>query len=69
MHTAVLTFDARNSVLSGTIDPKDRPFHLTEVQVLLRPDVLANIDLDATVLRDFRAAVRAGNTPAAFVVF
>jgi hypothetical protein len=28
MHAAVLTFDARNGVLSGTIDPKQKPFHL-----------------------------------------
>jgi hypothetical protein len=44
-------------------------FSLTEVHVLLRPDVLANIDLDANVLREFRATVRAGNTPAPIVVF
>jgi len=44
-------------------------FALTEVNVLLRPNVLANIDLDAALLRDFRATVRGGNTPAPIVVF
>jgi hypothetical protein len=48
---------------------KDSVFALTEVQVLLRPNVLANIDIDASVLRDFRAAVRGGNTPAPIIVF
>jgi hypothetical protein len=44
-------------------------FALTEVHVLLRPQVLAKIDLDAAALRDFRATVRGGNTPAPIVVF
>ncbi len=44
-------------------------FALTEVNVLLRPDVLARIDIDPAMLREFRATVRAGNNPAPIVVF
>lgn len=43
-------------------------FSLTEVNVLLKPDVLAQIDIDPTLLRDFRTTVRAGLQPAAIVV-
>ena len=44
-------------------------FSVTEVKVLLRPDVLANIDLDAELLRAFRLYVQGGLTPAPIVVF
>jgi len=44
-------------------------FALTEVNVLLRPNVLANIETDVSALRDFRATVRAGGVPAPIVVF
>ena len=44
-------------------------FALTEVQVLLKPDVLANIDIDANLLRDFRTTVKAGLNPSPIVVF
>jgi hypothetical protein len=44
-------------------------FNLTEVQILLRQNVLDNIDLDPALLREFRTVVRAGNTPAPIVVF
>lgn len=43
-------------------------FSLTEVSVLLKPDVLKQIDIDANVLREFRATVRTGNQPAPIVV-
>jgi hypothetical protein len=43
-------------------------FGLTEVQVLLRPDVLKQIQVDPELLRGFRAAVRAGLQPAPIVV-
>lgn len=44
-------------------------FSLTEVQVLLRPDVLSKIDIDANLLREFRTTVKAGLNPAPLVVF
>jgi len=61
----------RALILPGSNPVKIRRsvFALTEVHVLLRPDVLANINLDAAVLRDFRVTVRAGGTPAPIVVF
>jgi hypothetical protein len=43
-------------------------FSLTEVSVLLRPDVLRQIEIDPTALRDFRTTVRVGNRPAPIVV-
>lgn len=36
-------------------------FSLTEVSVLLKPDVLRQIDLDPALLREFRLLVRAGS--------
>jgi len=65
------TGKVRALILPGT-DPtaiRGSVFALTEVNVLLRADVLANIDIDAQTLRDFRATVRTGNTPAPIVVF
>ena len=44
-------------------------FNLTEVNVLLRDDVLKNINIDAGLLRDFRTMVRVGSVPAPIVVF
>ena len=43
-------------------------FNLTEVSVLLRPDVLRQIEIDPTLLRDFRLMVKVGNQPAPIVV-
>ena len=43
-------------------------FSLTEVHVLLRPDVIQQIDLDPELLRTFRTTVRAGGQPAPIVV-
>lgn len=43
-------------------------FNLTEVRVLLRPDVLRQIEIDPERLREFRLVVQAGNTPAPIVV-
>jgi hypothetical protein len=61
----------RALILPGT-DPtriQRSVFNLTEVQVLLRPNVLDNIDIDPGLLREFRTVVRAGNTPAPIVIF
>jgi hypothetical protein len=49
-------------VIAGSV------FNLTEVHVLLRPDVLQQIQIDAERLREFRIMVRAGLTPAPIVV-
>ena len=43
-------------------------FSLTEVHVLLRADVLRQIDLDPALLRQFRVLVRSGSEPAPLVV-
>jgi hypothetical protein len=43
-------------------------FSLSEVSVLLKPDVLRQIEIDATLLREFRAMVRLGSQPAPIVV-
>jgi hypothetical protein len=43
-------------------------FNLTEVQVLLRPDVLRQIEIDPALLRDFKLQVRAGASPSPIVV-
>lgn len=43
-------------------------FSLTEVSVLLRPDVLQQIALNPELLRDFRTTVRVGLQPAPLVV-
>ena len=43
-------------------------FSLTEVHVLLRPDVLRQIEMDPELLRGFRTTVRAGSQPAPIVV-
>jgi hypothetical protein len=43
-------------------------FNLTEVRVLLRPDVLRQIEIDPGVLREFRTMVSAGAQPAPIVV-
>jgi hypothetical protein len=43
-------------------------FNLTEVRVLQKPDVIAQIQLDPSALRDFRFWVRGGVTPAPIVV-
>lgn len=43
-------------------------FNLTEVNVLLRTDVLRQIEIDPSLLRDFRLQVRAGLQPAPLVV-
>ena len=50
-------------------DMSQTVFNLTEVSVLLRPDVLANIDLDPQQLRDFKTYVQKGFTPVPIVVF
>ena len=42
-------------------------FNVTEVKVLLRPDVLQQIQIDPQLLREFRLVVQAGNTPAPIV--
>jgi hypothetical protein len=44
-------------------------FSLTEVHVLLKPDVLANIDINPRLLQEFRTVVRSGLTPSPLVVF
>ena len=44
-------------------------FALTEVNVLLRPSVLKNIDLNESMLREFRSTVRAAGQPAPIIVF
>lgn len=53
--------------------PNDRiggsVFSLTEVHVLLKPDVLANIEMNPHVLEQFRTTVRSGLTPSPLVVF
>jgi hypothetical protein len=43
-------------------------FNLTEVSVLLRPDVLQQIQIDPERLREFRIVVKAGMMPAPIVV-
>jgi hypothetical protein len=43
-------------------------FSLTEVSVLLRPDVLRQIEMDPELLRGFRTTVKAGLHPAPIVV-
>ena len=43
-------------------------FALTEVSVLLRSDVLQQIQIDPALLREFRVSVKAGNRPAPIVV-
>ena len=43
-------------------------FNLTEVRVLLQPDVLQQIQIDPERLREFRTVVQAGQTPAPIVV-
>lgn len=43
-------------------------FNLTEVRVLLKPDVLQQIQIDPELLREFRTVVQAGQTPAPIVV-
>ena len=43
-------------------------FSLTEVHVLLRPDVLKQIEMDPELLRGFRTTVKAGLQPAPIVV-
>jgi hypothetical protein len=37
--------------------------------VLLKPDVLANIDINPQLLQEFRTVVRSGLTPSPLVVF
>jgi hypothetical protein len=44
-------------------------FALTEVKVLTRVDVLQQIEIDASLLRDFRVQVQAGLQPTPIVVF
>ena len=44
-------------------------FSITEVNVLLRPDVLQNIEMDSIILRNFRVMVKSGLTPVPIVVF
>ena len=44
-------------------------FSLTEVKVLLRPDVLQNIKLDPNLIREFQLMVKSGLTPRPIVVF
>lgn len=44
-------------------------FSITEVNVLLRPDVLQNIEMDSSVLRNFRVMVKSELTPIPIVVF
>lgn len=43
-------------------------FSLTEVQVLSRPDVLSQIDVNPDLLRDFRLQVRTGLSPTPLVI-
>jgi hypothetical protein len=43
-------------------------FNLTEVNVLLRPDVLRQIELDPELLREFRTTVRVGLQPVPLIV-
>jgi hypothetical protein len=43
-------------------------FALTEVTLLLRSDVMQQIQIDPSMLREFRVSVRAGNRPAPIVV-
>ncbi len=43
-------------------------FHLTEVSVLLRADVLQQISIDPELLRDFRVLVKSGAIPGPIVV-
>jgi len=43
-------------------------FHLTEVNVLLRADVLQQISIDPELLRNFRSLVKAGARPGPLVV-
>lgn len=54
------------------VAPEDRTaksvFALTEVHVLLRPGVMANIDINRDMLIDFRANVRAGESPTPIIV-
>ena len=60
----------RALILPATaIDMTQTVFNLTEVNVLLRPDVLANIDFDIQRLRDFKTYVQKGFTPVPLVVF
>jgi len=49
-------------------DMSQTVLNLTEVNVLLRPDVLANIDFDVQRLRDFKTYVQKGFTPVLIVV-
>jgi hypothetical protein len=44
-------------------------FNLTEVKVLLQPDVLQQISIDPELLRNFRQQVQAGVQPTPIVVF
>ena len=44
-------------------------FSITEINVLLRPDVLQNIEMDSSLLRNFRVMVRTGLIPVPIVVF
>ena len=44
-------------------------FSITEVNVLLRPDVLQNIEMNSSVLRNFRVMVKSELTPIPIVVF
>jgi hypothetical protein len=44
-------------------------FNLTEVKVLLQPDVLRQIAIDPELLRNFRLQVQAGTQPTPIVVF
>jgi len=46
----------------------DSVFNLTEVNVLLRPGVLAQIEIDPERLREFRMVVKSGGSPAPIVV-
>jgi hypothetical protein len=60
----------RALILPATaIDMTQTVFNLTEVNVLLRPDVLANIDFDIQRLRDFKTYVQKGFAPVPLVVF
>ncbi|GEM_PF-2829872 len=49
-------------------DMSQTVLNLTEVNVLLRPNVLANIDFDVQRLRDFKTYVQKGFTPVSIVV-
>lgn len=44
-------------------------FSLTEVNVMLKPDVLRQIQINPELLRDFRVEVKAGFQPTPIVVF